>query len=115
MARLCHTGFGRQQEEMREAPAGKQQQKRRCRMGDSRIPANRRGLQVHGARLRVRCHSAANSTWSPGRAGAWIVQGINYSIFLSLLDSFGSLHYGAQAGVYQVMWLFYGITALVGV
>ncbi|XP_068257270.1 anoctamin-4 [Nyctibius grandis] len=41
-------------------------EKRRCRMGDSWIPANRRGLQVHRTQLTVCCHPAANSAWSPG-------------------------------------------------
>lgn len=75
-------------------------EKRHFRMGDSRASANRRGLQVHRAQLMIRCHSAANSAWSPGRVGAWTIHN-----FSSLLDSFGSLRYGAEAGVYSVMWL----------
>lgn len=49
-------------------------------MGDSQTPASRSGLQVHAAGLTVCCHPAANSAsaWSPGRANAWTVQGINY-------------------------------------
>lgn len=78
-------------------------EKRHFRMGDSWASANRRGLQVHRAQLMIRCHSAANSAWSPGRVGAWIVQGMHN--FGSLLDSFVSSCYGAEAGVYSVMWL----------
>ncbi|XP_074758763.1 anoctamin-4 isoform X1 [Athene noctua] len=42
------------------------EEKRCCRMGDSRTPASRRDVQVHGAQLTVLCHPAANSAWSPG-------------------------------------------------
>lgn len=59
------------------------EEKRRFRMEDPRTPASRRDLEVRGARVMVRCHPAANSAWSPGRANAWTVQGINY-VFISL-------------------------------
>lgn len=52
-------------------------------MEDSQTPASRRDLEVRGARVMVRCHPAANSAWSPGRANAWNVQDINY-VFMSL-------------------------------
>lgn len=59
------------------------EEKRHCRMEDSQTPANRRALQVHGARLTVRCHPAANSAWSPGRANAWTMRGTNLFFHLS--------------------------------
>lgn len=59
------------------------EEKRRFRMEDSQTPASRRDLEVRGARVMVRCHPAANSAWSPGRANAWTVQDINY-VFMSL-------------------------------
>lgn len=58
-------------------------EKRHRRMGDSKTPASRRGLQVHKARLTVSCHPAPNSAWSPGRMNAQTVQDINY-FFTSL-------------------------------
>lgn len=55
---------------------GSSSKKHRSRMGDSRTPGNRRGLEVHKPQQTVCCPSAANSAWSPGRANAWTLQGM---------------------------------------